>query len=246
MANNNYYLMNAWREIFARVFADLKCQFNVSPEWLVNPATNYRLKLDMLYPEIGVAVRFEGLKAPGQRRQSDEEAEETAAREDIRETVCRAHGVALVRIDPYGEDVIGQIDSIVRAISRAGRTIDESERTAAQKAEWMPIIGAARTRMMEIRGIASRNQDQYLQSLADAWRDREMSYSAPEPPPLPADGKMYIPADGDQVYHEKFGQGVVVGLADAPNNDKKVTILFDGDDQRTFIVSLVQGKLRPA
>jgi hypothetical protein len=246
MAHNNYFTMNAWREIFARVFPDLNCKYNFSPEWLVNPATKSRLKLDLLYPDIGVAVRFEGLKASGQPRQSDQEAQETATREDTREEVCRAHGIALVRIDPQGEDVAPQIDSLVRAISHAGRAIDESERSAAEKAQWMPVIGAARSRALEIRGIVSRNQAQYLQSLSDAWRDRELSYSAPAPAPPAANGTLFVPAEEQRVRHERFGEGVVVALVDAPENDKRITILFDGEQQRTFLLSLVQGKLEPA
>jgi hypothetical protein len=39
---------------------------------------------------------------------------------------------------------------------------------------------------------------------------------------------------------------VVVALVDAPENDKRITILFDGEQQRTFLLSLVQGKLEPA
>lgn len=246
MANNNYFIMNAWREIFARVFVDQKAQYNFSPPWLINPATKHRLKLDLLYPDLGVAVRFEGLKATGQRRQSDEEAEETEQREDTREEVCRAHGIALVRIDPYGEDFVGQMDGLIRAISRAGRTINESERPAEEIAEWMPTVGAMRTRALEIRGVVSRNQEQVLQSLADAWRDRELTFSEPPPPPLPADGKLFVPNEGDRVEHERFGTGAVISLTDGPENDKRITILFDDEQQRTFALSLVQGKLKPS
>lgn len=246
MAHNNYLTMNAWREILARVFGDLDCKHNVSPEWLVNPATKSRLKLDMLYADIGVAVRFEGLKASGQPRQSDQEEHETAAREDAREEVCRRNGVALVRIDPQDEDVVPQVDTLVRVISRAGRTIDESDRSAAEKARWMPLIGAARSRALEIRSLLNRNHEQFLQSLADAWRDRELSYSAPEPAKPLLSGEAFVPVDGQRVRHERFGEGVVVGLVDAPENDKRITILFDGEQQRTFLLSLVQGKLEPA
>ena len=59
--------MNAWREILARIFDGFKAQDNVSPEWLINPATRRRLKLDRLYPDAGVAIRFAGLTAKGQR-----------------------------------------------------------------------------------------------------------------------------------------------------------------------------------
>jgi hypothetical protein len=41
-----YTEMNAWREILARTFDGFFEQDNVSPEWLINPATKRRLKLD--------------------------------------------------------------------------------------------------------------------------------------------------------------------------------------------------------
>ena len=68
---STYFAMNAWREILARIFEDLPNQDNVSPDWLINPATKRRLKLDKYYPDIGIAFRFVGLTAKGQGRQSD-------------------------------------------------------------------------------------------------------------------------------------------------------------------------------
>ena len=41
-----WLIINGWREIFARIFAEVETKFNVSPEWLVNPATKRHLKLD--------------------------------------------------------------------------------------------------------------------------------------------------------------------------------------------------------
>ena len=62
-----YTEMNAWREILARTFDGFFEQDNVSPEWLINPATKRRLKLDKFYPEAGLAIRFIGLVAKGGR-----------------------------------------------------------------------------------------------------------------------------------------------------------------------------------
>ena len=44
------------------------------PEWLVNPDTDRPLKLDCLFPDVDVAVRFVGLPArSASGRKSDEE-----------------------------------------------------------------------------------------------------------------------------------------------------------------------------
>ena len=63
---NLYVALNSWREMLARILKDFTAQENVSPEWLVNPATKRRLKLDLYYPEASLAFRFVGLTAKGQ------------------------------------------------------------------------------------------------------------------------------------------------------------------------------------
>ncbi len=68
--------VNAWREILSRVFDGFAVQYEVTPEWLVNPGTNRRLKLDLLYPEIGVAIRFMGLQGTGRHQRPSLEEEE--------------------------------------------------------------------------------------------------------------------------------------------------------------------------
>jgi len=59
--------VNALKEILARIFDGFEVEYNVSPNWLINPETHRKLKLDLLYPEIGLAVRFQGLRAKQQR-----------------------------------------------------------------------------------------------------------------------------------------------------------------------------------
>ncbi len=63
---------------------------NVSPDWLVNPATRRKLKLDIYFVEAGVAVRFVGLTAKGQARQSDWEVLEAEQRDQTRAELCRS------------------------------------------------------------------------------------------------------------------------------------------------------------
>jgi hypothetical protein len=47
---------------------------------------------------------------------------------------------------------------------------------------------------------------------------------------------------GQRVRHERFGDGVITGVN--PNGtDLMLSILFDGAQERTFLSSLVQGKL---
>ena len=95
--SSTYFAISAWREILARIFTGFDEQDNVSPAWLVNPATNRRLKLDILYPQVGIAVRFVGLTAKGQGRQSDWEALEVEQRDQTRSELCRQNGVQPAR-----------------------------------------------------------------------------------------------------------------------------------------------------
>src|SRR5512134_101248 len=104
MKSTSFNVINGWREVLARVFDGFETEYGLTPEWLVNPETRRRLKLDYFYPEISVAVRFVGLEATGRRqRKSDEEVDAEARREEARAAVCREHGVILVSIELEGE-----------------------------------------------------------------------------------------------------------------------------------------------
>ncbi len=92
--------MNAWREVLSRIFEEFTAQDNISPDWLINPATRRRSKLDRYYPDAGVAIRFTGLTAKGQGRQSDRDALETEQRDQTRVELCRMNGVQLAIINP--------------------------------------------------------------------------------------------------------------------------------------------------
>ena len=114
-----YLSVNAWREIFARVFDDADLQSNLLPDWLINPATRRRLKLDYLCQSVGVAVRFSGLTGKGRRR-GDWEILEEEQRDQTRDELCRLRGVQLAVIDPF-EDPVKQMDRFLMVLSRASR-----------------------------------------------------------------------------------------------------------------------------
>ena len=119
--SSTYLSVNAWREILARVFNDPDLQSNISPDWLINPATRRRLKLDYLCQSIGVAVRFSGLTGKGRRRPGDRELLEEDQRDQIRDELCRLHGIQLAVIDPF-DDPVKQMDRFLTVLSRASRS----------------------------------------------------------------------------------------------------------------------------
>jgi hypothetical protein len=242
---NIHVLANGWRELLARVLADFTCLEDVSPPWLINPATRRRLKLDLLYPEAEIAIRFVGLTAKGQGRQSDEEVFEEEQRNQTRLELCRQNGVSLILVDP-AEEPMKAIEHLQRLISRGARLLAQSERPVAEKSLWQTRYAVARERAEELRARIARDPEQMLSNLADSWRDREVVgvAQAPEPLPMPT-----LPATalaqlqvGRRVQHARFGVGVITAL-EGQDAETKVTILFDGAQPRTFLAALLLDKL---
>jgi hypothetical protein len=247
--NSMYLAISAWREILARTFAGYREQDNVSPDWLVNPATNRKLKLDKFYPDAGIAVRFVGLTAKGQGRQSDWEVLETEQRDQTRAELCRQHGVQLATIDP-NEDVVKQMDAFLSIMARASRLLAQSDRPDADKLQWMPALAAARDRAEKLRSALNRNPEQMLANLADGWREREAGVafelstpvSAGQKPPRSGALANLVLSPGQRVRHLKFGDGVVTRI-DGSGEGATVAILFDAAEERTFMAGLLYDKL---
>jgi hypothetical protein len=250
--NSLYLAISAWREILARTFAGFTEQDNVSPDWLVNPATRRKLKLDKYYPEAGIAVRFIGLTAKGQGRQSDWEVMETEQRDQTRAELCRQNGVQLATVDP-NEDLVKQLDGLLSILARASRTLAQSSRPDAAKMQWMPALAAARDRAEKLRSAIVRNPEQMIANLADGWREREagvaleLSTPAAKTPRPAANGGAanLVLSPGQRVRHLRFGDGVVTRI-DGSGESATVAILFDAAEERTFMASLLYDKLEPA
>ena len=244
--SNIYVAVSGWREMLARILKEFTAQENISPEWLVNPATKRRLKLDLLYPEANLAFRFVGLTAKGQGRQSDWELQEEEQRDQTRQELCRQKGVQLLLIDPL-EDPVKQMDHLIRLLSRANRLMAQSDRPVAEKLLWQPRLSSACSQAEELRTRVARNPEQMMATLAESWRDRDLNGGTalpPEPLPIPADAVASLPplTVGQRVQHTKFGAGVVTAL-NGSGIEATVSILFDGEQERTFLAALVADKL---
>lgn len=216
--------ISAWREILVRIFADTPTQYNVYPDWLVNPATNRRLKLDLLYPEIGVAVRFEGLQ--GKQRLSLEEEVQKKRRDIARVEQCRAHGIQLIQIDLLADDLKPLFREIDLMLSRAAESHPQ-------------IIKPMRSTAARLSRRISQPAD--LKLYAELWQDRQ--YQIPEPSP-PSDASPITFTVGMEVEHPLFGPGVIAALT-PEENDTLLTIDFVEKGRKILAASLVHNKLTP-
>lgn len=229
-----WMITNAWREIFARIFEGIESQINISPEWLVNPVTNRRLKLDMLYPEIGVAVRFEGVPGKQRRRRpSLEEEAQQRTRDQARVDMCLAHNVFLIVVDSVQSEPRNVFQQIDTMLSRAGQRVNCSE--LLQKIKEARVT--ATTLARQVRRVSD------LKLYADLWEDRQYQMLEPAQSPAPA-GQTISYTSGMAVEHTIFGSGVV--LSTTPSNDDiLVTVDFVAVGRKTLAASLVGDKLFP-
>jgi hypothetical protein len=240
---NNYVVISAWRELLARIFAGFTEQDNISPDWLVNPSTNRKLKLDKVYPDAAIAIRFVGLTAKGQARQSDLQVLENEERERARAELCRAHGVHLASVDP-AEDMVKQLDALLSVLARASRALAQSERPAQEKSSGMTALAAARTRAEQLRSRIVQNPGQMMENLAASWRDREANLAVQLSVPAPAANPSVaiVLASGQRVRHVRFGEGVVTRI-DGSGPEAMVSIFFDAAQERTFRADLLGDKV---
>lgn len=231
-----WQITNGWREIFARIFAEVETKVNVSPEWLVNPATKRRLKLDLLYPQFGVAVRFEGAEIKQRRRRlSLEEEAQQRIRDDARVEVCQAHGIDLILVDLSLETPKPIFQDIDQKLSRASQRVKSAE---------------LRLKMRQARATASalaRQAPSYsnFKLYADLWQDRQYQAVVPVSAPTEAQTKRAASFSvGMEVEHTSYGPGFVIA-ATPSGGDTLVTVDFITAGQKTFAASLVSDKLRP-
>ncbi len=236
-------LVNGWREVLARIFEGFGAELNVSPEWLVNPDTNRKLKLDYLYGDINVAIRFVGLEGREQkRRKSDQEAEQEQEREDTREAVCRKHGVILVSIDTDDEP-LATLRRLESSLSRATSQLAQNAAVPqARKQALMPLLSQARRRAGEF--TTKLTVPERLNVYAEMWYERQANLSAQAPSARKASGPPPAFRQGMDVYHQRFGPGQITEIA-PDGKDMNITVSFMDGSVRTFLASLVTDKLTP-
>ena len=172
--------VNGWREVLARIFDGFDVEYGVTPDWLVNPDTNRKLKLDCLYGDIGVAVRFIGLEGTKRKqRKSDDEVVQEQERENAREAVCREHGIILVSIDPDGEPRTA-LRNIETGLIRASALLAQNNTApSAKRQKLMPLLSTARQRTADF--AAKLTPPERLNMYAEMWWERQANL-ATQPP----------------------------------------------------------------
>ncbi len=231
---------NAWREILERIFDGLTLQAGVTPDWLVNPETGRRLKLDRYYPEAGIGFRFVG--STGKRRvpRSEQELEEETRRNRIREQLCRDRGVTLVSIHVYESEPRDVLRDIRSALSRSARLLAQGDQPHDVKASLAPRLSRAKRVCDGLAARVRRRDD--LTLYAELWEDRQHAVR-PGPPAAPVEReRSNAYSVGLRVRHDRFGEGRVVDVRPGRADDL-VVVQFDDGSQRTFAASLVQRKL---
>lgn len=233
---------NAWREILTRIFDGFAVQHDVSPDWLINPETKRRLKLDVLYPDIGFAIRFQGLQGRGRRqRPSLEEEYQQKVRDAARADLCQAHGISLVTIDVASGEPKAVVRELRTALSNTSRRLAKSQPPKIEKGIPIEQVSEARSRLEAIARRLRRLED--LKLYAELWQDRQYIEASESELPSP-NGPSLTYAPGMTVRHSAFGDGVVHDVR-PDGDDCLVTVRFANGTQKTFAASLVSDKLTP-
>ncbi len=231
---------NAWREILERIFEGFQGQENVTPEWLVNPETGRRLKLDRYYPEAGVAFRFVGSTGKRKTPVSEQELAEEAHRDAIRESLCRQAGVHLITIDLYEGEPRKVMEEIRTALSRSARLLAQGDRPQRVKADLTQRLARARQACDRLAPRVRSHND--LTLFAQLWEDRQ--YMRRDEPAAGVPQQVENPfAVGMRVEHERFGAGRVVEVRE-DSSGGTVKVQFDDGTERTFLLHLVVDKMR--
>lgn len=238
-----YTTINAWREILARVFDGFSVRIDETPAWLINPETRRRLKLDLVYPELSLAVRFVGLRGTNQRgRRSLEEEQQEQVREAARVEVCREHGIRLVSIDVVSDEPKSTLHELRLALSDISRRLSRATPRTRQQNELLERLAQARSRLESI--AARLHSPEQLETYAEWWLDRAYTSASPTPASKASPPPRAAFHSGLAVRHVTFGAGVVESVRDEAN-DQLVTVRFADGSQRTFAASLVGDKLQP-
>lgn len=232
--------LSAWREILARIFDGFETQYNISPDWLVNPETNRRLKLDIFYPDISLGIRFEGLRSKQQKqRPSLEEELQQKQRADAREAVCLEHGVSLAQLNLSTTEPRQIFIALEEAMSRATRMLAKNDiRPLEEKSALLEKLSRARSIASDLRRKVRSERD--LSGYSALWHDRQFADStdAADQAPMP---NVHL-AEGMRVEHTHFGEGVVETIFSS-GDDTMVTIDFVNAGRRTFLLNLLADKI---
>ena len=160
----------------------------------------------------------------------------------------------LAVIDPL-DDPVKQMDGLLTVLSRASRVVAQGDKAKAQKKEAMNDLAKVIAEINRIRANLHTKPEQTLATLAESWRDREAGISTELQQSSTAAAKQVDGAkaarkfktldEGQRVKHISFGEGVITAL-EGEGAEMRISILFDGDRERTLLAALVADKLQKA
>jgi peptide/nickel transport system permease protein len=124
-----------WERILNQVFVGFLALKDVRPDWLLEPGTGRRFGLDVLFPELGIALWF---VPPADSRPSNPGGGTALA------NLCRQAGIALIVIDASGGPDNRTLSDIRTALSATARRVAHQRGAADAKRDLLPRIAAAR------------------------------------------------------------------------------------------------------
>lgn len=227
---------NAWLEIVEQILGEFHTVENATPDWLLDSETGRRFKVDKLYPELGIAIRFKGsLGVPRAATLDEMDLMEEAGRDEMRAHLCRQAHIALVVIDADSDAPGGALVEIRTALSAAARRI--AQRAVAQEAklELLPRIASAKMTCQQILDAMSSPQD--LLSFAKAWEDRQFGGEEKGVP------VSYQP--GMAVGHSEYGKGLVLRVVPGREKDEtEIVVQFSDGSTHAFSPAQAGRELR--
>jgi hypothetical protein len=227
---------SAWLEILEQILGGFYAVDNATPDWLVDEKTDRRLKVDKLYPELGMAVRFRGSLSASHSASLDEmDLMEEATRDEIRLRLCREAGIALVVIDADSNTPGRALSEIRTALSAATRRVAQQRVSQEAKSSLLPRIASAKGVCRRILADVSSPED--LFPFAQAWEDRQFGG---------ADSSTAVNFQpGMAVRHSQYGQGLVLRVVPGQKeDDTEVVVQFSDGTMHTFSPGQARRELR--
>lgn len=227
---------SAWLEIVERVLGRFYAVENATPDWLVDRETNRRFKVDRLYPELGMAIRFKGsMGGAGAAGLDEMELMEEASRDEARARLCQEAGIALVTIDVDSDAPRQALIEMRTALSAAARRIAQRRVAPQAKLDLLPRIAEAKTTCQQILDAVASSED--LVAFVEAWEDRQFGGGDR---PASAD---YRP--GVAVSHPEYGKGLVLRvMPGSSRGNAEIVVQFSDGVMRTFTPMQADRELR--
>jgi peptide/nickel transport system permease protein len=129
--------MRSGRKAIEQVFAEFQSVENATPGWLEDPRSGSRLAVDVLYPELGIAIQFR-----------DHPAER--ASHELLADLCRQAGAWLVTLDPQAEIPARTLFDLRTALSSVARRVAQWEGPPEVKLRIMPRIASAKATCQQL------------------------------------------------------------------------------------------------